>query len=76
MPFYHYFCEENQMTIEVNHPISCRLLTWGDVCARAGIDPGETPVDSSVVRLIGTPFPAVWRLKGLDKDAPSGKLLL
>ena len=76
MPFYQYLCEKNHMTVEVNHSIAQRLLTWGDVCERAGIDPGETPLDAPVIRLISASMPVVWRLKGLDKDAPSDRLCL
>lgn len=76
MPFYQYFCEQNQITIEVYHPMSQRLRTWGQVCQAAGIDPGAVPLESPVVRLIGQSMPVVWRLKGLDKDAPSKRLRL
>lgn len=76
MPFYQYFCEENQRTVEVRHAMSERLKTWADVCARADLDPGSTPSQSPVVRLIGAPLTVSWRLKGLDKDRPSQKLSL
>lgn len=76
MPFYQYFCEENNKTIEVSHSISQRLRTWGEVCACAGIDPEQTPADACVTRLIGKPMTPSWRLKGLDKDAPSHRLQL
>jgi len=56
--------------------MSERLKTWADVCARADLDPGSTPSQSPVVRLIGAPLTVSWRLKGLDKDRPSQKLSL
>ena len=74
MPFYQYYCEANQSTIEVNHPMSQKFKTWGEVCKHASIDPGNVSPDSPVIRLISKPMPIVWRLKGLDKDAPSSKL--
>jgi hypothetical protein len=31
--------------------MSDTLSTWGDLCERAGVEPGDTPVDSPVQRL-------------------------
>jgi len=76
MPFYQYFCEANQQTVEVRHAMSERLKTWAQVCAHAGIDPGSTPSQSPVVRLISAPLTVVWRVNGLDKEQPSARLLL
>jgi len=73
MPFYDYYCEKNGRTVEVFHGITKRLKTWGEVCAAAGAEPGQTPKKTPVIRLISGE-PTVWRLKGLDKDAPSKKL--
>jgi len=75
MPFYDYYCEKNGQTIEVFHGINTRLKTWGEVCDAAGVEPGRTPRKTPVIRLISGE-PIVWRLKGLDKDAPSKKLEL
>ncbi|MDP2652893.1 MAG: hypothetical protein Q8Q08_02555 [Candidatus Omnitrophota bacterium] len=75
MPFYDYFCEANGETVEVMHAMSVRLKTWGDLCRHAGRDPGKTPVRAPVVRLISGVTPQVFRLKGLDKDAPAGNKL-
>lgn len=76
MPFYDYFCQENGKTVEVYHDIRTRLKTWGEVCQTVGIDPGKTSAKAAVVRLISGITPTVFRLKGLDKDAPSSKLEL
>jgi len=76
MPFYQYYCQQNQLTVEVSHTISKRLKTWGEVCERAGIAPGDTPFDAPVTRLISKPMPVVWRLKGLDKDEPGDRMVL
>lgn len=51
MPTYDYRCEHNGRTVEVNHRMSERLETWGELCARAGIEPGDTPADSPVNRM-------------------------
>ena len=75
MAFYEYFCEANGRTVEVAHPMSVRLKTWGQVCQGAGIEPGQTSGQAPVVRLIGG-MPFIEKLRGLDKDAPSTRLEL
>jgi len=52
MATYDYHCKANQKTIEVNHPMSETLKTWGELCEKAGIKPGKTPLDSPIIRLI------------------------
>ena len=52
MPKYDYFCEANGQTIEASHPMSERLSTWGELCARSGKDLGATPADALVKKLI------------------------
>ena len=74
MPFYQYFCEANQLTIEVRHAMSERLQTWGQVCERSEVDCGLVPLDTPVIRLISKPLTVSWRVNGLDKDTPSTKL--
>ncbi|MBX3373809.1 MAG: hypothetical protein KF817_08230 [Phycisphaeraceae bacterium] len=54
MPSYDYHCPANGRTIEVRHGMNERMTTWGEVCARAEIDPGKTRADSPVERLMGT----------------------
>lgn len=76
MPFYDYFCESNGQTIEVNHQMSVKLQTWGELCRHAGREVGNTPEDAPVARLINRVTPTVFRVKGLDKDAPPGDKLL
>ena len=76
MPFYDYYCKANGKTVEVYHGIKVKLKTWGKVCAHAGLKPGKTPPQSPVVRLISGVNPMTFRLKGLDKDAPSPRKLL
>jgi hypothetical protein len=55
MPRYDYYCEANARTIEVVHPISEKVLTWGDICRIARISPGTTSPDSTVVKVFNTP---------------------
>ena len=52
MPVYEYFCKANNTAVEVEHPISESISTWGDLCSRTGIDPGETPADSPIEKLL------------------------
>jgi hypothetical protein len=52
MPSYDYRCEQNGQVVEVRHKMSEKLATWGELCALAGLETGETPPDAPVVRLI------------------------
>ena len=52
MPSYDYRCEANGRVVEVRHGINEKLATWGEVCARAGLEPGDTAADTPVQRLI------------------------
>lgn len=51
MPTYDYRCDANERVIEVNHRMSEDLSTWGELCERTGVEPGDTPADSPVHRL-------------------------
>lgn len=51
MPTYDYRCDTNGRVLEVNHRMSESLATWGELCARAGIDAGDTPAEAPVHRL-------------------------
>ena len=57
MPYYEYSCAANGRTVEVRHRMDERLTTWGELARRAGTDPGETPGDAAVERLISAPVP-------------------
>ena len=52
MPSYDYRCEANGRVVEVRHGMSEKLETWGEVCAKAGIEAGDTAADAPVARLI------------------------
>lgn len=51
MPTYDYRCDSNGRVLEVSHRMSENVSTWGELCARAGIDVGETSADAPVQRL-------------------------
>jgi len=51
MPTYDYRCDTNGRVVEVSHRMSEQLMTWGELCARAGQEPGDTPTEAPVHRL-------------------------
>jgi hypothetical protein len=51
MPTYDYRCDANGKVLEVSHRMNDTILTWGDLCELAGVEPGDTPADSQVYRL-------------------------
>jgi len=57
MPYYEYHCGANGRTLEVRHPMATRLETWGELSEAAGADPGDTPLDAPVDRLMSAPIP-------------------
>ena len=69
MPTYDYLCMANGATVEVFHKIDELLDTWGDLCQRAHLDPGETPLDAPVRKLIGSA--AVIRPSTLSNPEPA-----
>lgn len=61
MPCYDYFCEANGRTVEVRHPVSVVLTTWGEVCYAAQVPMGDTDFLAPVRKVITAPglaFPA------------------
>lgn len=55
MPYYEYRCRANGRTLEVRHAMGERLETWGELARCAGADPGDTPADAPVERLLSAP---------------------
>lgn len=51
MPTYDYRCDLNTRVVEVSHSMRETLTTWGELCARAGLEIGDTPIDAPVQRL-------------------------
>ena len=68
MPTYDYYCESNGRTVEVSHKLAERLSSWGELCARAGIDAGRTAPEAPVRKLITGG--AVLRAKGAAGAPP------
>lgn len=64
-PYYEYHCGSNGRTLEVRHAMDESLATWGELTERAGAEPGDTPTDAPVERLLSTPVP----LTGSGPDA-------
>jgi len=53
MPTYEYHCPANGRVVTVVHRMVEDLHTWGELCGRAGIDPGDTPPDAPIAKKIG-----------------------
>ena len=51
MPTYDYHCDANGQTVQVQHRMSEEVTTWGELCTRAAIEPGDTPADSPVAKI-------------------------
>jgi hypothetical protein len=58
MPTYDYYCPTLDRTVEVIHPFSVTLSTWGELCERAGVDPGSAPRETPVERVL--PRDGLW----------------
>ncbi|MEN8175752.1 MAG: zinc ribbon domain-containing protein [Pseudomonadota bacterium] len=52
MPTYDYLCEANSRKVEVSHKMAEKILSWGELCDRAHIAPGDTPLDAPVRKLL------------------------
>jgi predicted nucleic acid-binding Zn ribbon protein len=52
MPTYDYLCESNGARLEVKHKMAQTISTWGELCQLAGVEPGDTPLDAPVKKLI------------------------
>lgn len=73
MPSYDYRCIENNRVVEVNHSMSEKLTTWGEVCEKTGMDLGGISADSPVERLIsGGQFISSNSLKNPEPSCASG----
>jgi hypothetical protein len=65
MPFYEYRCDANGRVLEVRHRMSEHMESWGALARAAGVDPGSTPEDAPVERLVSAPVP-------VTSSSPSG----
>jgi len=75
MPRYDYLCPANGRIVEVRHGIDERLSSWGELCARAGVEPGATPAEASVERVIHAPALSFPRGNAALKDMGFTKLV-
>lgn len=55
MPIYSYLCPSTNQKLDVMHSINEKAQTWGELCRLAKLDPGDTPEDTPVRRLITAP---------------------
>lgn len=55
MPLYDYHCEANGRTIEVEHPWSLELKTWGELLDFTNLENDGTPREARIERWIGLP---------------------
>ncbi len=73
MPTYDYHCVANNQVVEVRHSMSETLTTWGEVCAKAGVDMGTVPANTPVSRLIsGGQFIRSQALRNPEPSCASG----
>ena len=52
MPTYDYYCEANDRTVEVSHRMTEQLLTWAELCERAGIALDGTAARAPIRKVI------------------------
>ncbi|MET0090680.1 MAG: zinc ribbon domain-containing protein [Candidatus Thiodiazotropha sp.] len=69
MPTYDYLCESNGVRLEVMHKMDKTVETWGELCRLAGSEPGDTPEDAPVRKLITAA--AVVNSSSLSNPEPS-----
>ena len=69
MPMYEYHCESNGRLVEVQHRMDERLLTWGELCERAGISAGRTDPQARVDKLMSAGFISVGGAPAADVGA-------
>lgn len=55
MPVYEYVCSLNGRVVEVVHPMTDRVTTWGQLCDLAGFETGDTPAETPVEKLLFAP---------------------
>jgi hypothetical protein len=51
MPTYDYRCDINGRVVEVSHRMSEKIATWGELCSKASIAPGDTALETPVMRM-------------------------
>lgn len=56
MPLYDYYCAHNQLTVEVEHPMTAALRNWGELCYAAQIPLGDTDPLAPICKVIRAPY--------------------
>ncbi|RMH30239.1 MAG: zinc ribbon domain-containing protein [Planctomycetota bacterium] len=56
MPRYEYRCPANGRVVEISHGMSEHVATWGQLCERAGIEPGATAPETPVEKVVSLAF--------------------
>jgi len=69
MPYYEYHCGTNGQTLEVRHGMSERLSTWGELTELTDVEPGDTPSDAPIERLMSAPVPLSGSSAGPSGDS-------
>ena len=74
MPTYDYHCEQNSQTVTVQHSMKEKIQTWGELCQRAGVEPGKTPANTAVERVIsgGIALPIATQAPALPMEGCCG----
>lgn len=74
MPTYEYYCSANQQTLEVMHGMSRNVTNWGELCELAEAQPGQTPADTPVEKLLsaGMVITGEKQVPDMDCGAPGG----
>ncbi len=52
MPTYDYRCEVDEQVYEVKHAMAVTISNWGELCQAGDLDPGKTPLESAVTKLM------------------------
>lgn len=55
MPLYQYYCDENDQTVEVYHPMDVKLNNWLELCYAAQVDIGDTDPTTPIRKVIKSP---------------------
>jgi hypothetical protein len=72
---YEYYCNDNDVCLEVIHGFKEKIETWGQLCQLAGAPLGETPAETPVTRLISAPSLAFPKTSSELKDMGFTKLV-
>lgn len=72
MPTYEYYCPANRQTLEVMHPMSRTVETWGQLCELADAKPGKTASHEPVEKLLSAGMVIASQKNDADCGRPGG----